>query len=116
MIFWRTIRVVAVLAAFALSGMSGGAGARMASAPHLKLAYSPIPGRVIPAGLWNKPNEACMTKCQSFVQKGCYKRLSEKDPTANPGAIQERCDDKYSLCLYDCMCGNCDKDQIIIKP
>ena len=68
-----------------------------------------------PAGLWDKPNEACMTKCQTHLQKGCFKRLSKKSPAADAGAIQDMCDDKYSVCLYDCMCETCDENQIIIK-
>ena len=115
MFIWATNRVIAVLAAFALAGMSGGAGAQMMNTPQLKLPYSPIPGRVLPAGLWDKPNEACADKCRVFVQKGCFTRLSQKDPTADPGAIQDKCDAKYSLCLYDCMCDTCDENQIIIK-
>ncbi len=109
------IRKITVLAVFAIAGMNGGAGAQMINAPRIALPYSPIPGRVIPAGLWDKPNQACMTKCEVFVRKGCFTRLSEKDPAADPGSIQDRCDDKFSVCLYDCMCDTCDENQIIIK-
>lgn len=110
-------RVCAVLAAFTIAGMSGGADAQMPGAPS-KPVYSPIRQFALPfrpAGLWDKPNEACMTKCKVHVKKGCFKRLSEKSPTADAGAIQDMCDDKYSLCLYDCMCETCDENQIIIK-
>lgn len=113
-----TNRVIAVLAAFAVAGLSSGAGAQMVKAPQAELNYSPIkrnPAPVIRAGLWDKPNEACITKCQVFVHKGCFKQLSEKDPTADAGAIQDICDDKYSVCLYDCMCDTCDENQIIIR-
>ncbi len=112
-----TKRVIAVLAAIALAGMSGGAGAQMGAAPS-KLNYSPIKRFTLPirpAGLWNKPNKACMTKCQTHVQKDCFRRLSEKSPAADPAALQEKCDDQFSLCLYDCMCDTCDENQIIIK-
>lgn len=104
-----------MIAVILVAGM-GGAGAQMMAAPQLKTPYSPVPGRVLRAGLWDKPNEACMTKCRIHVQKGCFKRLSEKDPTADPGSIQDRCDDKFSICLYDCMCETCDEDQIKIRP
>ena len=110
-------RVCAVLAAFTVAGMSGGAVAQMPGAPS-KPAYSPIKQFALPfrpVGLWDKPNEACMTKCQAHVQKGCFKRLSELSPAADAGAIQDMCDDKYSVCLYDCMCETCDENQIIIK-
>ena len=113
-------RVIAALTALSLAAMSGGAGARMpgtltTGTPLVKLPYSPIPGSVRPAGLWDKPNEACMTKCQIHVQKGCFKRLSKKNPAAGAAALQEMCDGKFSLCLYDCMCDTCDENQIIIK-
>lgn len=67
------------------------------------------------AGLWDKPNEACMTKCSVFIKKGCFQKLAEKNPTADPGSIQDECDNQYSVCLYDCMCDTCDENQIIIK-
>lgn len=67
------------------------------------------------AGLWDKPNEACIAKCEGFVKKGCFAELTKKNPTASPVSIQDQCDDKYSLCLYDCMCDTCDENQIIIK-
>jgi hypothetical protein len=107
----------AVVAAFILAGMSGGAGAQM-GAMSSKPEYSPIKRFTLPirpAGLWDKPNQACMDKCQVHARKGCFKRLSDKDPTADASAIQEKCDDQFSLCLYDCMCDTCDENQIIIK-
>ncbi len=110
-------RVFAVLAAFTVAGMSGGADAQMPGPPS-KPVHSPIRQFTLPfrpAGLWDKPNEACMTKCQAHVEKGCFKRLSVKDPTADAGAIQDMCDDNFSVCLYDCMCETCDENQIIIK-
>jgi len=115
MAFAASARVIAALTALSLAAMSGGAGARMPGGPPVKLPYSPIPGSVRTAGLWDKPNEACMTKCEVHVQKGCFKRLSEKNPAADAAALQEKCDDKFSLCLYDCMCDTCDENQIIIK-
>ena len=110
-------RGVVVLAALALAGMSGGAGAQMGSAPS-KLHYSPnkrftLP--VHPAGLWDPPNQACITKCKIHKKNGCFTRLSEKSPTATAAEINEKCDAKFSLCLYDCMCDTCDENQIIIK-
>lgn len=114
-------RAITVVAALALTGMSSFAVAQMqvariSGAPLVTLLHSPVPGgRVHRAGLWNKPNEACQTQCQVFVDKGCFKRLSEQDPGASAAALQERCEDKYSLCLYDCMCDTCDENQIIIK-
>jgi len=108
-------RVIAALAALSLAAMSGGAGARMPGAAVITLPLSPVPGSVRPAGLWDKPNEACITKCQAHVEKGCFKRLSEKSPAADAGAIQDMCDDNFSVCLYDCMCETCDENQIIIK-
>ena len=56
-----------------------------------------------------------MTKCQPFVQKDCFKRLAKKFPTADAESMQQKCDDNYSMCLYDCMCETCDENQIIIK-
>ena len=119
MAFTGSARVIAVVAAFALAGMSGGAGAQMpaaqlSGAPLVTLPHSPIPGRVLPAGLWDKPNEFCMTQCQDLVHKGCFKRLMKKDPSAEAASIQEKCDEKYSICLYDCMCENCKENQNII--
>ena len=111
---WRGI---AVMAALSLAGMSGSAGAQMAGAP-VKPDYSPIKRFTLPispAGLWDKPNQTCMNKCQVHVKKGCFQRLSEKDPTADAGSIQGKCDDLFSVCLYDCMCETCDENQIIIK-
>jgi hypothetical protein len=55
-------RVFAVLAAFTVAGMSDGADAQMPGAPS-KPVYSPIRKFALPfrpAGLWDKPNEACM--------------------------------------------------------
>lgn len=112
------MRGFTVLAVVALAGLGGGAGAQMVNTPEPELNYSPImrnTAPVIRAGLWDKPNEACITKCQIFVRKGCFTRLSEKDPTADPGSIQDTCDDKYSVCLYDCMCDTCDENMIILK-
>lgn len=79
------------------------------------LPASTIPGLVRKAGLWDKPNKACLTKCEVFTRKDCFKELAEKHPAADPGSLQERCDDKFSVCVYDCMCDTCPKDQIIIK-
>lgn len=76
---------------------------------------SSIPGLLHKAGLWDKPNEACTKKCEVFVSKNCFRDLSTKNPTADPGSIQDQCDDKFSVCLYDCMCDTCDENQIIIK-
>jgi len=112
------IRGITVLTAFALAAMSGGASAQMINTTPAQYQYSPITRNtapLLPVGLWDKPNEACMTKCEVFVQKGCFKRLSDNDPIADPGSIQDRCDDKFSVCLYDCMCDTCDENQIIIK-
>lgn len=112
-----TRRVIAVLAAFAMAGLSGGAGAQMVHAPS-KPHVSPIKRFTPPlrlAGLWDKPNDRCMTKCQTHVEKGCYKRLSDKHPTADAMSLHEKCEDLFSLCLYDCMCDTCDENQIIIK-
>ncbi len=108
-------RSMSMVAVVLLAGLGGGADARMINAPELKAPYSPIPSRVLRAGLWDRPNEACMNKCQVFVKKGCFTKLSEKNPAADPGDIQDQCDDKYSICLYDCMCDTCDENQIIIK-
>lgn len=107
-------RGISVLAAVALAGMSGAAGAQT-GAPPSQLNTPHIERNLLPAGLWDKPNEACMNKCQTFVQKDCFKRLAEKSPTADPGTLQDKCDDNFSICLYDCMCETCDENQIIIK-
>ena len=89
----------------------------MAATPP-KSVYSPLT-RLIPpvrpVGLWDKPNEFCTKKCKTHVEKGCYKRLADKDPTADAMSIHNKCEDLYSLCLYDCMCDTCDENQIIIK-
>ena len=119
MAFTGSARGIAVVAAFALPGMSGGAGAQMpvaqiSGAAAVTLPHSPIPGRVNPAGLWGKPDEFCMTQCQELIHKDCFQRLMEKDPSAEAASIQDRCDEKYSLCLYDCMCENCKENQHII--
>ena len=109
---------IAVLTALALVGTSVSASAQMVNMPATQYNYSPIAQHsvpLLPIGLWDKPNEACMTKCQVFVRKGCFTRLSKKHPAADPGSIQDQCDDKYSVCLYDCMCDTCDENQIIIK-
>jgi len=111
----RLMRAVVFGASLALAGLTSGANAQLGTGVQAKLPYSPIPGHVRPAGLWDKPNEICMNKCQEFVQKGCFKRLSDKDPTADPASIQDQCEDKFSLCLYDCMCDTCDENQIIIR-
>jgi len=113
-------RIIAVLAVLSLAGISARAGAQktvtqLSGAPLATLPHSPVPGRVRSAGLWDKPNAACETKCQVFVKKGCFSRLAKKYPAADADALQEQCDDKYSLCIYDCMCNTCDKNQIIIK-
>lgn len=111
-------RGIAVLTALALTVMNGGAGAQLMNAPEAKLNNSPIKRNTAPlirAGLWDKPNEACIAKCEVFVRKGCFTRLSEKDPSADPSSIQDQCDSKFSVCLYDCMCDTCDENQIIIK-
>lgn len=105
-----------VAAVILLAGMGGGASARMTAIPHFKAPFSPIPGQLHRAGLWDKPNQACMTKCRVFVLKGCFKRLSDESPDTGAASIQEKCDDKFSLCLYDCMCETCAEDQIIIRP
>lgn len=76
---------------------------------------SPVPGFVHKTGLWDKPNEACTQKCEVFVSKNCFRDLAAKNPGADPGSIQDQCDDKFSVCLYDCMCDTCDENQIIIK-
>jgi hypothetical protein len=113
--------ICAVLATFIVAGLdgsdSGSASAQMATT-QTKPAYSPIKKYSVPyhlIGLWDKPNEACMTKCQVHVRKGCFKRLSDKYPAANAEELQDKCDDTFSLCLYDCMCDTCDENQIIIK-
>ncbi|GBE43434.1 hypothetical protein BMS3Bbin10_01511 [bacterium BMS3Bbin10] len=109
-------RSLSMIAVVLLAGMGGGAGAQMMNAPQLKAPHSPIPARVRPAGLWDRPNEACMNKCRVYARKGCFTQLSKKNPAADPSEIQDKCDDKYSLCLYDCMCDTCDEDQIKIRP
>lgn len=119
MAVWRKMHALAAGVCLALAGMSGGAGAQMINTPMPEFSFSPvlrIPAPILPAGLWDKPNEACMEKCRIYVEKGCFGRLSEKDPTADPGTIQDKCDNKFSLCLYDCMCDTCDENQIIIRP
>lgn len=110
----RLPRTLGALMALALAGMSGVA-AQVANTPQAKLPHSAIPGLARPAGLWDKPNEACMRKCRSHVKKDCFTRLAEKSPGADPAAIHEKCEDTFSLCLYDCMCDTCDKNQIVIK-
>ena len=109
------MRACVVGAGVVISGMIGGADAQVGAPVIGKIFHSPIPGRMHPAGLWDKPNEACMTHCEVHVDKGCFKRLAEKNPDADPAAIQEQCDEKFSLCLYDCMCDTCDENQIIIR-
>lgn len=111
--------ICAVLAAFILAGLAGSssAGAQMATTAS-KPVFSPIRKYSVPfrpVGLWDKPNETCMTKCRVHVRKGCFKRLSDKYPAANAEELQDKCDDTFSLCLYDCMCDTCDDNQIIIK-
>ncbi len=109
--------VIAVLVVFAAAGPSSGTVAQMASTASKPL-YSTLERSVLPvrpAGLWDKPNELCTNKCQTHVQKGCFKRLTDKDPTADASSLQEKCEDLFSLCLYDCMCDTCDENQIIIK-
>lgn len=108
---------IAVLAAiFAIAGHSVSTSATQnASQAWQALPHSPIPGLTRKIGLWDKPNQACITKCEAFVDKGCFKTLSEKNPTADPASIQDQCEDKFNICLYDCMCDTCDENQIIIK-
>lgn len=111
----RPVRILVIGAALAIAGMIGGADAQPGTAVFGGYAFSPVPGRVHPAGLWDRPNEACMDHCKIHVEKGCFKRLSDKNPDADAASIQAQCDDKFSLCLYDCMCDTCDEDQIIIR-
>ena len=111
----RFARVCVIGVGLAIAGLIGGADAQIGGPLIGKFYYSPIPGQVRPAGLWDKPNEACMTHCKTHVDKGCFTRLSEKNPDADPASIQDQCDDKFSLCLYDCMCDTCDENQIIIR-
>ena len=108
-------RICIMGAVIAVAALIGGANAQIGGPAVGKLPHSPIPGQAQPAGLWDKPNEACMTHCQVHVDKGCFKRLSEKNPAADPASIQEQCEEKFSLCLYDCMCDTCDENQIIIR-
>lgn len=117
------IRVLAAIAVFfAASSLGGtlaqprdGTAQETASAVY---AYSPLTTAQLPvwrAGLWDKPNQACIDKCEVFVNKSCFTELSKKNPTADPASIQFQCEDKFSMCLYDCMCDTCDENQIIIK-
>lgn len=99
---------------FATYSLPSSASEHIQAAFH-NMPHSPIPGLVQRAGLWDKPNQACITKCEAFVKKGCFRTLAEKNPAADPAALQDQCDDKFSLCLYDCMCDTCDENQIIIK-
>lgn len=114
MTFTDSARGIAVAAAVAMAGMSGSADARMTNAPPGTLPHSPIPGRAQLAGLWDKPNEYCMSHCRELIHKGCFKRLMKQDPGAEAASIQDMCDEKYSICLYNCMCENCKENQDII--
>jgi len=115
----RGIKSVVALTTTALLIVVGSTGVPYAHELNMisraTLPHSAIPGLVKNAGLWDKPNQACITKCEAFVKKGCFKTLAEKQPGADPGSLQDQCDDKFSLCLYDCMCDTCDENQIIIK-
>ena len=111
----RLLRASALGAGLVIAGLIGGADAQNGGKAIGKLPYSPIPGQVHSAGLWDKPNESCMTYCKVHVDKGCFRRLSEKNPDADAGSIQDQCDDKFSLCLYKCMCDTCDENQIVIQ-
>ena len=111
----RLARTCIMGAMLAIAALIGTAEAQVGGSAVGKLPYSPIPGQAQPAGLWDKPNEACMTYCQVHVDKGCFTRLSEKNPDADPASIQDQCEDKFSLCLYKCMCDTCDENQIIIQ-
>ncbi|MDA7949016.1 MAG: hypothetical protein MPJ78_16250 [Hyphomicrobiaceae bacterium] len=111
----RLVRACALGTALAMAGLVGGADAQIHGPMLGKLPYSPIPGRHQPVGLWDKPNQACTDYCQVHVDKGCFKRLSDKYPDADAASIQEQCEDKFSLCLYKCMCDTCDENQIIIR-
>ena len=102
--------IATLLSVLALAGRDASAGAGPIASP-LRQGF-PL---LLPAGLWDKPNEACVTQCKTYVNKGCFKELSEKDPTADPASLQEQCDAEYSICLYDCMCDTCDENQIILK-
>jgi len=115
------MRFIVVLAALCATVYAGFTALAAGSLSHLdntreKAANAPVtPPPAHYAGLWDKPNEACIAKCEGFVKKGCFAELTKKNPTASPVSIQDQCDDKYSLCLYDCMCDTCDENQIIIK-
>ncbi len=115
----RKMHALAAGVCLALAGMSGGAGAQMINTPMPEFSFSPvlrIPAPILRAGLWDKPNEACLEKCQIHVKKGCFKRLSEKNPYADAGTIQDLCDNEYSICLYECMCETCVQKQIKVHP
>lgn len=115
----RTDRLALTVMAMALLVLAGSSQTSTAQRPSLNdpssFPHSMIPGLTQKIGLWDKPNQACITKCEIFVSKGCFKELSDKFPAADAGSLQEKCDDKFSLCLYDCMCDTCDENQIIIK-
>ena len=111
----RLVRACVLGATLAIAGLIGGAEAQMGGPAIGKVPFSPIPGTVRPAGLWDKPNQVCMDYCNVHVDKGCFRRLSEKNPDADAASIQEQCEDKFSLCLYKCMCDTCDENQITIR-
>jgi hypothetical protein len=119
MAFMKSQMGAAAAAVFFVAIGNSPSGAQPQRAPARPLfVHSPMSGMSATlwrAGLWDKPNQACIEKCSIFVNKSCFKELSEKDPTANPASLQEKCDDKFSVCLYDCMCDTCDENQIIIK-
>lgn len=118
------IRVLAMAATAVLAaGYFYGTHALPHAAPHADTdptayAYSPITlsqSSVWRAGLWDKPNQACIDRCEVFVNKGCFTELSKKNPTADAASLLEQCEERFSLCLYKCMCDTCDENQIILK-
>lgn len=115
----RFLAVAVTLGAALYAGFAASAANNQTGLNHPHGASMPPPALSPPstryAGLWDKPNQACIAKCESFIKKGCFAELTKKNPTASPISIQDQCDDKYSLCLYDCMCDTCDENQIIIK-
>lgn len=113
------VMVAAVLAAGSLSSTRAQPhtpspeDATIASYAYFRVTASRLP--VWRAGLWDKPNQACIDRCTAFENKDCFTELSKKNPTADAASIQDQCEDKFSLCLYKCMCDTCDENQIILK-